>query len=108
MIGKINQKKFLFAEVLVGMGRNTHSKRTKRNKHARIKLVEPYEVEQHRVIYADLMKRVEEENEAAKELAKNLAQLDKMDEGSDDEKKVETKKETRKKRKQKVKITMVN
>ncbi len=43
------------------MGRNTHSKRTKRNKRARAKLVEPWVIQEHKKLHDELMAHVKEQ-----------------------------------------------
>ncbi len=42
------------------MGRNTHSKRTKRNKRLRAKLVEPWLIREHQKLHDELAEQVKE------------------------------------------------
>jgi pantothenate kinase type III len=42
------------------MGRNTHSKRTKRNKRTRAKLVEPWTIREHQKLHDELAEQVRE------------------------------------------------
>lgn len=42
------------------MGRNTHSKRTKRNKRVRAKLVEPWVIQEHQKLHDELLEQVRE------------------------------------------------